>query len=119
VSAIITRDIFRKYYQTAPEIVERIMKNGAECRLITYKSKTEPVPKGATQLIKKYPKFAVRYAKMPLYYNAEVIDGKQIFLATKEAKDPVFSPHLWSNNSILILIMQEHFEHMWNNSTSE
>jgi sugar-specific transcriptional regulator TrmB len=92
-----------------------LLKKGVNVRLIAYTPEGETFPKEI--LLTDGPgSFEIRYKLMTPPITLTICDKKEILMNTAPF-NPTWTPSLWSNNVVLVGVLQEYFDQKWDEST--
>jgi DNA-binding MarR family transcriptional regulator len=99
----------------------RILERGTKIRFLLNKpKKTNPTSKGTIKVflaLKRKPAFQVRFVQSPLLGKLQIKDNKEVLISTKQATSNENTPYLWSDNLIIVQVIQEWFNSMWNKAS--
>jgi sugar-specific transcriptional regulator TrmB len=94
-------------------LFEKTLARGVNCKVII------PSPGITIDLLKqfkmfeKYPTFSLKLLPKVPNFGFTVWDGKELIMAAYPSHSPIPEPALWSDNSCMVNLCQEHFEHLW------
>jgi sugar-specific transcriptional regulator TrmB len=102
-------DMFRKVRFITEDVWKRGVKRGIKFQFIIGKPHNEKVVLKVDPVLKNNDCFEIKWARtsMPCVI---LIDGKEVFLRTEMNLE---APVLWSNNPVIVAMIQEHFETKW------
>jgi sugar-specific transcriptional regulator TrmB len=95
------------------------LKNGVQIRELVGKSASEvDLPPALLNLAKTNPLFILRMLDAPSTVRLMIKDSKEIFFATT-CKPNIFSqPFFWTNNPILVQIVQQWYNGVWESANA-
>jgi hypothetical protein len=103
---LISSDIF--------ELEVKVLNKGVKIREILSKTrKAYQGPKSFLALQKRKPAYQVRYIDFPQPATVIIKDSKELFISTKNEANIFGQPHLWTNNPILVQVIQQWYDIMW------
>ena len=70
-------------------------------------------------LLKRKPEFQARYLHCTLPAKLIIKDNKEVLISTSTKANTLAQPFLWSNNLILIQVIQQWYDIMWEKSSKE
>ena len=85
-------------------------------------SKATPIfhlTKTFCSLQQRNPEFQVRYLDFPAPAILIIKDGKEALVSTKEKTKTLMQPFLWTDNPILVQIIQQWYNQVWESSSQE
>lgn len=102
-------DMFRKVRFITEDAWKRCVKRGIKFQFIIGNPHDEKVILKLDPVLKNNDCFEIKWTEtaMPCVV---VIDGKEVFLRTEMNLE---APVLWSNNPVIVAMIQEHFETKW------
>jgi len=77
------------------------------------------VTKAFSSLIQKHPSFQVRYIDVPAPAKLIIKDSKEVLVSTTIKSNALLPAFLWSDNPILVKIVQQWFSNIWEKSVEE
>jgi DNA-binding MarR family transcriptional regulator len=106
-------------YDNLYNLEMKLLKKGGKIRDILCKETSNfQVAKCFSALLQRYPDFQVRYLN---FSPAKIIikDGKEVLLSTKTKAKTFQQPFLWTDNPILVHIIQQWYNGIWDKSSQE
>jgi sugar-specific transcriptional regulator TrmB len=102
-------DMFRKVRFTTEDVWKRCVKRRVKLQFIIGNPPGEKVVLGLDPVLRNNNCFEIKWTRtsMPCVV---LIDGKEVFLRTEMNLE---APFLWSNNPVIVAMMQEHFKTKW------
>jgi sugar-specific transcriptional regulator TrmB len=92
----------------------KALDSGVKIRDILCKTKESiPISKHFFTLLKREPAFQIRYLNFPCPAKLIIKDSKEAFISTKTKEKMIDQPHLWTNNPVLVRVIQEWFNGLW------
>jgi sugar-specific transcriptional regulator TrmB len=92
----------------------KALNNGVKIRNILSKTqKKYKKSKLFSALLEREPGFQVKYTNFPLPAKILIKDNKEVFISTENKPDSYSQPYLWSNNLILVRVIQQWYDIMW------
>lgn len=70
-------------------------------------------------LQQRYPEFQARYLDFPAPAILMIKDGKEALVSTKAKTKTLMQPFLWTNNLVLVQIIQQWYNQVWEKSSQE
>jgi sugar-specific transcriptional regulator TrmB len=95
------------------EDIDEALRRGVKIRVIIDKPGGEKLLSDTRKHLEKYPTFKISYLPNAPKALISIYDNKEAWVCT--CTSPVLKkcPTLWTNNSCLLLILQDYFEMMW------
>jgi hypothetical protein len=90
---------------------KKVKEKGLNIRLIAHMHEGETLPEGILSLIEK-GKFEVRFTFNCYPISLTLFDKKEALINTASFS-PIGTPSLWSNNPVLVAILQDYFDRKW------
>lgn len=95
------------------------LKNGVQIREIVGKSASEAdLPPSLLNLAKSNPHLKVRMLDTPPTARLMIKDGKEIFFATTFKQGMLSQPFLWTNNPVIVHIVQQWYNCAWESANA-
>jgi sugar-specific transcriptional regulator TrmB len=94
-------------------LFEKTLARGVNCKVII------PSPGMTVDLLKqfkmfeRYPNFSLRLLSNIPNFGFSVWDGKEMIMTAYPSDSPTTEPSLWSDNSCIVSLCEEHFENLW------
>lgn len=98
----------------------KLLNRGGKIRDIL--SRTTPtfhLTKTFCSLQQRHPEFQVRYLDFPAPAILMIKDGKEALISTKTKTKTLKQPFLWTDNAILVQIIQQWYNQVWEKSSQE
>ncbi len=112
IDGIISLKRFRPMVFSYLNECKKLLERGVEFRVILEKPEDEKsIPE--IKELKKYPSYKLRYVLNSPSAQVTIFDKKEAFITTLAKAGLAESSTLWSNNPILLSIIQEYFEMVW------
>jgi len=105
--------VFPQILFVLAEKFNEAMKNGVKIRYVICEPEDANTWPEIVQAFTKNPSFKLRTLPNPPDARYGLYDKKEVFIATFPSHGAFQSPALWSNNSSIITVFQEHFERAW------
>jgi sugar-specific transcriptional regulator TrmB len=102
-------DMFRKVRFITEDVWKRCVKRGIKFQFIIGNPHDEKVILKLDPVLKNNDYFEIKWTR-PAMPCMVLIDGKEVFLRTEMNLE---APVLWSNNPVIVAMIQEHFETKW------
>lgn len=102
-------DMFRKVRFITEDVWKKAVKRGLKFQFIIGKPTDEKIKLDLDPSLRNNPCFEIKWTRtlMPCMI---LIDNKEVFLRTEMNLE---APVLWSNNPVIVAMIQEHFETKW------
>jgi len=71
------------------------------------------LPKPFFALFRREPAFQIKYLDYPAPAKLIIKDSKEVFISTKTKEKTMEQPHLWTNNPVLVRVIQEWYNRLW------
>jgi len=103
------------------ELKDKALKKGVKIRTIL----NNPPGGGQTSksflaFLERKPEFQVRYLRhFPSSAKLFIKDNKEVFISTSRNVSMLAQPYLWSNNPILVQVIQQWYDIMWEKGSRE
>jgi sugar-specific transcriptional regulator TrmB len=99
------------------DLLNRVFKRGVKLRSVMDKPTEEitRLPKSAQHFF-DHPSYKVRYIFNPPKCRVAIFDGERGFVFTSLDADATRSPSLWTNNPILVSLMNGYFQNLWDSA---
>ena len=96
----------------------KALKKGIKIRAILNKTqKSDQISKSFLAFQERNPEFQARYLlHFPSPAKVVIKDNKEVFISTISNVSTVAQPFLWSNNAIIVQIIQQWYDIMWEKS---
>lgn len=108
---------FRQSFSVDEEVWTNALEAGVRLRIITEKSRNEPLPKWVTKALVNYSNFELKMVSAGVVSSSMVIhDNTNICMCIDPACHWSSSSQLWSNSKSLISLGQKYFDFMWAHS---
>lgn len=108
-----TQDVL-KIHNEHFELKKAALKNGVQIREIIGKSSAEGnLPLALLNLAKSTPLLQVRILNSPPTARLMIKDGKEIFFATTCKPSTLSQPFFWTNNPVIVQIVQQWYNGIW------
>lgn len=117
VDSFTTQEIFKQVISSSKEVLKKTLKRGIPFRFLMQELKNKDLKPEIPDVILNNPLLEIRYVRMPVPAAVVMIDKKEIFFGT--TIDFQRATYLWSNNSHLVGIIQDHFDSIWGTPKSE
>jgi sugar-specific transcriptional regulator TrmB len=69
--------------------------------------------------LKRNPAYQTRFICLTFPVKILIKDKREVFISIKNAKSNIDTPYLWSNNPILVQVIQQWYDIMWEKSSKE
>jgi sugar-specific transcriptional regulator TrmB len=102
-------DMFRKVRFITEDVWKRCVKRGIKFQFIIGNPHDEKVILKLDPVLKNNDYFEIKWTRTAMPCMV-LIDGKEVFLRTEMNLE---APVLWSNNPVIVAMIQEHFETKW------
>ncbi len=112
VDSFTTFAILKQVISSSVGTLNRTLKRGIPVRFLVEEIKNETTRLEIPEAVSNNPHLEIRYARASVPAAAVLIDKKEVFFGT--AIDFRNATYLWSNNQLLVGIVQNHFETIWN-----
>ena len=100
-----------------PDTWNSAAKKGVNIRwLMSEKKNTNPLPEIVVATLRKN-NFLLKVLPNKPILRCGICDGRGAFMPLSSNPDAVESPALWTNNRVIILLMEHYFETMWKKSS--
>jgi sugar-specific transcriptional regulator TrmB len=73
----------------------------------------------AFAVLKKNPNHQVRYVRSEIPVKIQIKDRREVLISIENANSNTDTPYLWSNNPILVQVIQEWFDFRWDNGSKD
>ena len=99
------------------ELLESVIKRGVKLRSVMDKPNGQilRLPKSAQQFF-DHPSYKYRYVSDPPKCMVAIFDGERGFILISLHPNASSPSSLWTNNSILVSLMKEYFEKLWDSA---
>jgi sugar-specific transcriptional regulator TrmB len=95
----------------------KALKKGVKIRFIlTRDSERQRATKSFLSSRKSNPDFQLRYLDSPIQTKVIIKDNNEVYISTVNKVNTVKQPHLWSNNTILVQIIKQWYDVIWEKS---
>ncbi|MGD0204199.1 MAG: helix-turn-helix domain-containing protein [Candidatus Bathyarchaeia archaeon] len=101
------------------ELMVKALKKGVKIREIHNKTQKGNQPKLFSALLKREPEFQARYLHFPSPAKVIIKDNTEVFISTTSKVNTLEQPYLWSNNPILVQVIQQWYDIMWEKCSGE
>jgi sugar-specific transcriptional regulator TrmB len=103
------------------ELKDKALKKGVKIRTILNKTpRGTQTSKPFLAFLERKPEFQVRYLRhFPSSAKLFIKDNKEVFISTTTKVNTLAQPYLWSNNPILVQVIQQWYDIMWEKSSKE
>ncbi len=106
-----------EWYEKNFELDTKTLNRGIKIRNILSKTqKKYHITKSFSILLERKPEFQVRYIHFPPPAKLMIKDNKEVFISTTRKINSVEYPCLWTNNPIIVQIIQQWYDIMWEKS---
>jgi sugar-specific transcriptional regulator TrmB len=109
VLCLTSLDMFRKVRFTTEDVWKRCVKRGIKFQFIIGNPHDEKTVLKLDPVLRNNDYFEIKWTQ-PAMPCVVLIDGKEVFLRTEINLE---APVLWSNNPVIVAMIQEHFETKW------
>jgi sugar-specific transcriptional regulator TrmB len=99
--------------------IKRGMKFRHICDKPNKKSSISKSARAAFSALTKTPAFEARYTSHPLPVKLLIKDKREVMISTQEASSNENTPYLWSNNPIIVEVIQKWYDTIWTGSAEE
>ncbi len=108
------------WYEKNFELNIKALNRGVKIRdLLSKTQKRYHITKTFSVLLERKPEFQVRYLDFPPPAKLMIKDRKEVFISTTREINSLNYPCLWSNNPIVVQIIQQWYDIMWEKSSRE
>jgi sugar-specific transcriptional regulator TrmB len=116
IDLIMTLTKFHFIISIIDEEIKKALKRGVNVRIIIEKTADGKLLPNIAKALEQNPLFRIRNSLTFPQAKFLVIDHSRVIMVTSERKDFADSPTLWTNNQVLLRIVQEYFETQWNSA---
>jgi predicted aspartyl protease len=96
------------------------LKHGVKFRDLIDTSKGKCPESKAFSILKKTPGYEARFVQLKSTVTLQIKDRQEVFLAVRQALPNTNTPYLWTNNPILVEVIQDWYNMKWEKAaTSE
>ncbi len=95
------------------ELEMKAIDRGVKIRDILYNPKKTNKTNSLSKLLKRKPAFQTKTAQFPLPIKVTIKDRKEVLISTRMEVNTKTQPYLWSNNPLLVQIIQNWYDMMW------
>jgi hypothetical protein len=101
------------------ELMVKALKKGVKIREIHNKTQKGNQTKLFSALLKRGPEFQSRYLHFPSPAKVIIKDNTEVLISTTSKVKTLEQPYLWSNNPILVQVIQQWYDIMWEKCSGE
>ena len=105
--------------ETGLESILKSIKRGVKFRDLIDASQGRCQESKAFSTLKRNPAYQARFICSTLPVKLLIKDKQEVFISIKHAKSNTDMPYLWSNNPILVQVIQQWYDIMWEKSSRE
>jgi sugar-specific transcriptional regulator TrmB len=101
-------------HESVFEFERRALDRGVKVRdILARTEKKYEIPESFVVLTERRPMFQVKYCQFPPPAILLIKDHREVLISTNSTVNMLSQPYLWSNNPILVRLIQQWYDTMW------